>query len=132
MIGNNFVKFNKLNSSRTATKLVSEFQSEIFSLASELPQSVTPSLANQMAIAITKINDYLYKNNDYFVRQNQEVRNELIKNIRTEINILTLLTQLAFEKESICSKQSFEIMQKIAACEFVLFLNSEQSESEAS
>ena len=113
------------NKTMTATERAEALRTEIYSLASNMPKQQNPSLATQMSASISKITELLYMNEDSFITQsNAEKREVLRENIKAEIKMLSLLTQLAFERQNIDREQFDEIAQKIAECKQILFFDS--------
>lgn len=116
---------NKNQSSRAdATKRAEALRTEIFSLASDMPKKQCPPLAAQMSESISRITELLYMNDDSFINQQNSEKREVIRgNIKTEIKMLSLLTQLALERGNIDRAQHDEIVQKIHECKQVIFFD---------
>jgi len=107
-----------------ATKRAEALRTEIFSLASDMPKKHCPPLAAQMSESISRITELLYMNDDSFINQNSAEKRETIReNISTEIKMLSLLTQLALERENIDRVQHDEIAQKIHECKQIVFFD---------
>lgn len=111
-----------LDTSVIAAEKAEKLRSSMYTIASDMPKQSCPSLAVQMFESIAKIVELLYIANDpYNNEHSSSSRQVLRRNARAEIKMLSLLTQLAFERRAITIEQFEEISQKTAECKQILF-----------
>ena len=129
MVKPDFAKTKRTNgksydSQTKATRRAEALRTEIFSLASDMPKKHCPPLATQMSESISRITELMYINDDSFINQQSSEKREAIReNIKTEIKMLSLLTQLALERGNIDRAQHDEIVSKIHECKQVIFFD---------
>ena len=98
-------------------------RTDIYSLASDMPKADCPSIAMQMSDSITRITEYLHMIEDAYISQNYNPRQEFLqRGIKAEIKMLTLLVQLAHERNILGREQFNALNTKIEECRQMLFL----------
>jgi len=91
--------FTKQEKTSTAKEKAAALQTEIYSLASDMPKADCPSIATQMSDSITRVTEYLYMIEDSYINQNYNPKHEFLQHgIKVEIKMLTLLSKLAHER----------------------------------
>jgi len=111
-----------MNSNLNVTERAEALRSGIYSIASDMPKQACPPLAEQLSDSVTRIIDLMYVANDRYINQNDQAKRELLqKNVKSEIKMLSLLAQLAFERKIITLEQFEDIAQKTTECKQILF-----------
>ena len=115
--------FTKQEKTSTAKEKAAALQTEIYSLASDMPKADCPSIATQMSDSITRVTEYLYMIEDSYINQNYNPKHEFLQHgIKVEIKMLTLLSKLAHERNILDGEQFESLSDQIEECRQILFL----------
>ena len=115
--------FTKTGKNSNAKEKAEALQTDIYSLASDMPKQEFPPIATQMSDSITRVTEYLYMIEDGYISQNYNPKHEFLqRGIKAEIKMLTLLAQLAHERDMLEREQYDALAAQIEDCKQMLFL----------